>query len=118
MESRGQPTFLEAWLDGDHVVVNCHFMMSALVKQIPGAEWVYAERHWHLPANLTTLEALRGVRGAQIDGAIAQHIGADVEPSPDPIPEDLDGIIAKMPVKVRPYAHQAAAFKRAMEVFE
>ena len=118
MESKGQPNFLRAYLEDGKVIVECHFMMSVLVKQIKGAEWVYARRAWECPATLETLEALRGVRGAQIDGQIAAYIGADVEPSPDPIPEDLDGIIAKMPVKVRPYGHQAAAFKRAMEVFE
>jgi hypothetical protein len=37
--------------------------------------------------------------------------------TPDPIPEDMEGIISQMPVKIKPYAHQAAAFKRAMDIF-
>lgn len=106
----------KAWLEGDHICVKCWFQFSTVLKMIKGAEWNGVRRVWYLPLTADSLEGLRGVKGAQIDGAITEAVGVDFELSADPIPEDLEGVIKKMPVKAKPYAHQAAAFKRAMEV--
>jgi hypothetical protein len=108
----------DATLEEGQVVIRCDYNLGAYCKQIPGVSWSAVKRAWICPATPETLERVRGVKGAQIDGKIMDAIGMDFEPAPDPIPEDMEGIIAKMPVKVRPYAHQVAAFKRALEVLD
>lgn len=108
-------TFIATLVDGK-VKLECHFKFAELPK-MAGGEWDYTNRCWWLPATVQTLEMLRGVRQALIDDAVSKAISNDLDGAPDPIPEDLEGIIAKMPVKIRPYDHQAAAFKRCMEVF-
>lgn len=115
--TRNEDNKFIATLAGSKVKVECHYKFGPLCQSVKDWQWDYANRCWWLPATKETLEMLRGVRQAQIDSAIAEAVGGDVDGTPDPIPEDMEGIIARMPVKIRPYSHQAAAFKRCMEVF-
>ena len=109
-------TFIAEMTEDGMIKVVAGYKYGIVLKNA-GASWNFSG-YWTLPLTISSLECLRGVRGAKIDAKIVEKLGADVEPAADPIPEDLEGIIARMPVKVKPYAHQAAAFKRAMEVFE
>lgn len=117
ISTRNEDNKFVATLENGKVKVQCHYKFGDLCKNVKGWEWDYANRCWWLPASKETLEMLRGVRQAQIDNAVSEAIGGDVDGTPDPVPEDLEGIIAKMPIKIRPYTHQAAAFKRCMDIF-
>lgn len=111
-----QNKFVATLVDG-RVKLECHFRFIDLARLAKG-EWDGVNRCWWLPLNKETLEMLRGVRQAIIDDEIGKALGSEeLDGVPDPIPDDLEGIIQQMPVKIRPYDHQAAAFKRCMEVF-
>lgn len=117
--TRNDLNLFVATMDGDKVKIECNIRFSPVVKAIRGWEWDYTARCWRVPATKETLEMLRGVRQAQIDDSVTQAISGDeTDGTPDPIPDDIDGIIARMPVRIRPYDHQAAAFKRCIELFE
>lgn len=116
-ETRNDANKFVATLVDGRVRLDCHFRFAELAKLVRGWEWDYVNRCWWLPLSRETLEMLRGVRQAQIDDAIARALGSDVDGTPDPIPDDVEGIIRQMPIKIRPYDHQVAAFKRCMDLF-
>lgn len=107
----------DATLEDGQIAIRCDYNLGAYCKQIPGVSWSAVKRAWICPATPETLERVRGVKGAQIDGKIMDAIGMDFEPAPDPIPDDAEEFAKRLPVKAKLYAHQIAAIRRALDVF-
>lgn len=115
--SRNESNEFRAWMENGKIRLECHYKFGSLPKIVTGWEWDAVNRCWWLPPTKEALEMLRGVRQAQIDHSVEEAIVSDVDGVPDPVPDDMEGIVAMMPIRLKPYAHQVAAFKRCMDVF-
>lgn len=97
------------------VWVQAAYKHREAMKSIPGSRWDPLARCWAVPCTLEAAAALRCIPGL----GIPAELGA-LLPPPLAMEDAVDGAVkplAPMPIRVKPYAHQVAAFNGAVETF-
>ncbi len=80
------------------------------IKSIPGASWNPVQRCWFIPCTVTAADALRSIPGVPVPDELAQLAPIDMQDTAfeDTVP------LRPMPIRVKPYAHQIAAYNLAI----
>ena len=80
------------------------------IKAIPGANWDPVQRCWFIPCTVTAADALRCIPGVPVPEELAQLAPIDMQDTA------FEGAVPlrPMPIRVKPYAHQIAAYNLAI----
>lgn len=96
--------------------VRAAFKHRDAIKAIPGARWDPWEKAWEVPCTQEAAVALRYVPGIALPEPLAALL-----PAGDGMTDAVNAAlvpVAPMPIKVRPYAHQVAAYNAALSEFQ
>lgn len=102
-------------MEANQILLRAPYTRKDAIKQIPGARWDPYARGWNLPLNEETAIAVRCIPGVAIPEQLAALIPVESQMI-DTFDADA-AAIAPMPIRLKPYAHQIAAYNAAITAF-
>ncbi len=99
----------------EYVQIKAAYKHRDAIKAIPGSRWNPFEKCWQLPQTKEAALALRCVPGLAIPEPLAALV-PKMDGMMDAVNADVKPVVP-MPIRIKPYAHQVAAFNAAIAEF-
>ena len=99
----------------EYVQIKAAYKHRDAIKAIPGSRWDPFEKCWQLPQTKEAALALRCVPGLAIPEPLAALM-PKMDGMMDAVNADVKPVVP-MPIRIKPYAHQVAAFNAAIAEF-